>query len=123
MNGWGTTRHASYVLSLSERPMKIAASIGSLLKLAILCGAIYALVIWKFNGPENTGNSAYAEQACADAIGGRFDASPVNVYAVSKSDKGYVVRASITLPNGNPAKVYCLTNKFGGVEEIRINER
>ena len=103
--------------------MKIAASIGSLLKLAILCGAIYALVIWKFNGPENTGNSAYAEQACADAIGGRFDTSSVSVYAISKSDKGYVVRASITLPNGNPAKVYCLTNEFGGVEEIRINER
>ncbi len=103
--------------------MKVAASIGSLLKLALLCGAIYALVIWKFNGPENTGNTTYAEQSCADAIGGRFDTSSVNVYAVSKSDKGYVVRASITLPNDNPAKVLCLTNAFGGVEEIRIIER
>ena len=103
--------------------MKIVASIGSLLKLAILCGAIYALVIWKINGPENTGNSAYAEQACADAIGGRFDTSSVNVYAVSKSNEGFVVRASIMLTNGNQAKVFCLTNEFGGVEEIRINER
>lgn len=116
-------RRANNVLQQANTSMKIAASIGSLLKLAILCGAIYALVTWKFNGPENTGNSAYAEQACADAIGGRFDTSPVNVYAVSKSDKGYVVRASITLPNGNLAKAYCLTNEFGGVEEIAINER
>ncbi len=103
--------------------MKIGASVGNLLKLVIFCGAVYALVTWKFSGPQNDDNSAYAERTCADAIGDRFDTPSVNVYAVSKSDKGYVVRASITLPNGNPAKVYCLTNKFGGVEEIRINER
>ena len=103
--------------------MKIGASIGNLLKLVILCGAIYALVKWDFNGSQDDDNSAYAEQICADEIGDRFDTPSVNVYAVSKSDDGYVVRASITLPNGKPAKIYCLTNKFGGVEEIRINER
>ncbi len=103
--------------------MKIGASIGSLLKVVIVCGAIYAFVKWEFNGAQDDDNSAYAEQACADAIKGRFDTPSVNVYAVNESDSGYVVRASITLPKGTPAKVYCLTNEFGGVEEIRIKER
>ena len=103
--------------------MNIGASIGSLLKIAIVCGCIYAFVKWGPIGSQDGGNSAFAEQACADAINSRFDKPSVRVNSVRKSDKGYVVRASITLPRGAPAMVFCLTNEYGGVEDIRVNER
>jgi hypothetical protein len=47
----------------------------------------------------------------------------VNVYSVKETNIGYVVRASVTLPKGTVAKVYCLTNTHGGVREITIEER
>ena len=103
--------------------MTVGASIGTLIKIAVLGACIYAFVTWEFNGSQENDNSAYAESVCADAIRGRFNTRSVNIYAVSDSDQGFVVRASITLPNGSPAKVYCLTNRYGGVEEIRIVER
>ena len=103
--------------------MKVGAFIGSVIKLAILCGVVYAL--WKFDfiGSQGDENTAFAERSCADAIRDRFDAPSVNVYSVKKSEKGYVVRASITVSKDTPAKVICLTNEFGGAEEIRIIER
>ncbi len=103
--------------------MKIATLAGSILQALIVAGLIYAVVTWKFIGPQGDDNIDFAEQACADEIDDRFDASSVNVYAINETARGYVVRASITLPRGNTAKVYCLTNKHGGVEEIRIEER
>jgi len=103
--------------------MTVSASIGTLIKIAVLGACIYAFMKWDFNGSQDNDNSAYAEQVCADAIRDRFDTRSVNVYAVSDSAQGFVVRASITLPNGSPAKVYCLTNTYGGVEELRIIER
>ena len=103
--------------------MTVSASIGSLIKLAVLGAFIYAVVKWDFNKSQDDDNSAYAEQVCADAIRDRFNTRSVNVYRVSDADQGFVVRASITTRNGSPAKVYCLTNTHGGVEEIRIVER
>ena len=103
--------------------MTVSEGIGNLAKLAVLGACIYAFVNWKFNGSQDNDNSAYAEQVCADAIRDRFNTRSVNVYRVSDSNQGFVVRASITLPNGSPAKIYCLTNTFGGVEELRIVER
>jgi len=93
------------------------------LKVAFVCGCIYALLKWDIISLPNNESTAFAEQACADAIDERFDASSVSVYSINESHKGYVARASITLARGNTARVYCLTNEFGGVEEIRIEER
>jgi hypothetical protein len=103
--------------------MTVSASIGNLIKIAVLGAFIYAVVKWDFNKSQDDDNSAYAERVCADAIRDRFDTRSVNVYRVSDADQGFVVRASITTRNGSPAKVYCLTNTYGGVEEIRIVER
>ena len=103
--------------------MTVSAGIGNLAKLAVLGACIYAFMKWDFNGSQDNDNSAYAEQVCADAIRDRFNTRSVNVYRVSDSAQGFVVRASITTRNGSPAKVYCLTNAYGGVEEIRIVEQ
>ncbi len=103
--------------------MTVSAGIGNLAKLAVLGACVYAFVNWQFNGTQDNDNSAFAEQVCADAIKDRFNTRTVNVYRVSDSAQGFVVRASITTSNGSPAKVYCLTNSYGGVEEIRIVER
>ena len=103
--------------------MKPGAFIGSVVKLAILCGVVYALWKWDFIGSQDDDNSAFAKRSCADAIRDRFNAPSANVYSIEESDKGYVVRASITVSKGTPAKIICLTNEFGGVEEIRIIER
>ena len=102
--------------------MTVGASIGNIIKIAVLGACIYAFVTWEFNGPQENDNSAYAERVCADAIRGRFNTRSVNVYAVSESDKGFVVRAAITLPKGWPAKISCLKTGTGGDEEIRIIE-
>ncbi len=103
--------------------MKVGAFIGSVIKLAILCGVVYAL--WKFDfiGSQGDDSIDFAKRSCADAIRDRFDAPSANVYSVKESDTGYVVRASITVSKDTPAKVICLTNEFGGVEEVRIIER
>ena len=103
--------------------MKPGAFIGSVIKLAILCAVVYAL--WKFDfiGSQGDDNSDFAKRSCADAIRDRFDAPSVNVYSITESDTGYVVRASITVSKETPAKIICLTNEFGGAEEIRIIEQ
>jgi len=103
--------------------MTVSAGIGNLVKLAVLGACIYAFMKWEFNGSQDDDNSAYAEQVCADAIRDRFNTRSVNVFRVSDSDQGFVVRASITTSNGRQAKVYCLTNIYGGVDELRIVER
>ena len=123
MNDWGTISPASNAKRQSKGQMKIGAGIGSMLKFAIVCGCIYAFVKWGPMGSQDGGNSEFAKQACADAINSRFDKPSVRINSVSKSDKGYVVRASITLRRDAPAMVFCLTNEYGGVEEIRVNER
>ena len=103
--------------------MTVSESIGNLIKIAVVGAGIYAFMNWEFNGSLDNGNSAQAEQVCVDAIRGRFNTRGVNVYRVSESGQGFVVRASITTSNGRQAKVYCLTNSYGGVDELRIVER
>ncbi len=103
--------------------MKILESIGSVLKLVFVCGCIYPFVQWEFNELQVDENSANAEHACANEIRDRLDVPSVTVYAINETDNDYVVRASATLARGTPVKVYCLTNQYGGVEEIRVKER
>ena len=81
---------------------------------------IYAFVKWEFDSPSDSDSHNFAEQACVDAIGDRFNTTSIQPYAVTKNSNGYVVRASVTLANGNPAKTYCLTNEHGGVKEVGI---
>ncbi len=103
--------------------MSSGASIGNILKVAIVFGCIYALVKWDFNGTQDDDVRNFAEKACVDEITDRFDTSRVRVYAFNKTNNGYVVRATATLARGNTAKVYCLTNTHGRVKEVMIEER
>jgi len=97
--------------------------IGGIVKLAIIGGCIYAVVNWKFGNSAGEGNRSFAESACIDEIDAQFSTQSANVYAVTESDKGFVVRASVTFTDGKPAKIICLTNEFGRVEDVRIEER
>ncbi len=103
--------------------MRIADSINTFLTAAIAVGCIYALWIWQFDESKNGDNSAYAESACVDEIDARFAATVVNVYEVEETARGFVVRASATMPNGKSARIYCVTNEFGRVEDVRTLER
>ena len=88
--------------------------------MALLGVCIYAFVKWEFDSSSDSDSRNFAEQACVDAIRDRFDTKSIRPYAVNKNSNGYVVRASVTLANGNPAKTYCLTNEHGGVEEVGL---
>lgn len=103
--------------------MNIGGTIGNIFKAAIVLGLIYMFARWQFDKPQVDNNGDYAKRACVDGINDRFDVTSVTAYAVNKTHKGFVVRASIRLARGTTAKVYCLTNEHGGVEEIRIEER
>ena len=103
--------------------MNIGASIGNAIKVALVLGCIYALVTWEFWETQEDDVKSLAEKAGIDAIEDRFDTSTVRVYAFNDTNNGYVVRATVSLARGTTAKVYCLTNTNGGVEEIMIEER
>ena len=102
--------------------MNIGKSIANVLKAVLLIGFIYAFMNWESIRPKNDNAVDYAKQSCVDEIGDRYNASTVNVYMVNKNESGYVVRASITLQRGARAKVYCLTNEHGRVEDILVEE-
>ncbi len=103
--------------------MKIGETIGNILKAILLCGFIYGIVKWEFIKPQDDDVSDFAEKACVDEIGNRFDTSTVRAYSVNETNNGYVVRVSVTLARGTTARVYCLTYAHGGVKEITIEER
>lgn len=103
--------------------MKIGRSIGSVLKAVLLCVCIYGLVKWDVIKTQDGEVRDFAEKACIDEIGDRFDASAVRTYSVDETNNGYVVRTSVTLARGAVAKVYCLTNAHGGIEDMTIEER
>ena len=102
--------------------MNIGAAIGNLFKVALVLGGVYVFVNWEFTETRDDDVRDFAEKACIDEIENRFDTSTVRVYAVNENNNGYVVRATVTLARGNTAKVYCLTNTNGGVEDITIEE-
>jgi hypothetical protein len=95
----------------------------SIAGIAILGTFIYVFVNWQSENSEERGNRGYAESACLTEIHSRFSTQSARVYQTAESDKGYVVRASVTYSNGKPAKIICLTNEFGRVEDVRIEER
>ena len=69
------------------------------------------------------GVEAFAESACIQAAESRFDVSGTRAYRFDQNSSGYIVRLSATLDKGGPAKITCLTNKQGGVREVRISEQ
>ena len=101
----------------------IGQSVSSLIKLALLVGCAYAVYKWSPIGSEDDGGMAFAESACIDAALARFNGTNVRVYDVQENDDGLVVRGSITLANGNAAKVVCLTSAHGNVREVMIDQR
>jgi hypothetical protein len=101
----------------------IGQSIGTIVKIGLVAGCVYALLKWNPISPQDDGSIKFAEKACTDEIGTRFNGSNVRIYAVTETNDGYVVRASISLDNGNIAKVVCLTNTHGSVREVMIEER
>jgi hypothetical protein len=103
--------------------MNVGKSVGNILKIALLGACIYALLNWESIDPKNDESRDFAEHACSDEIRDRFTVTSVKAYAVDKTKSGYVVRASMTLARGPNAKVYCITNEHGGVEEIRTVEQ
>lgn len=100
--------------------MKIGESISSIIKVAVVCGIVYAIVKWQVIDPQDGDLSDYAESMCVDAIRDRYDTTMVSPYAVKENANGFTVRASVTLSNGTATKAYCLTNEKGGVRDITI---
>ena len=102
--------------------MRIPQFIKSLFTAAVIGACAY--FAWQWHGSTSQDNevTSYAKTACVDEIGNRLDVSNIRPYEVSESHDGYVVRASVTLAKGKPAKVICMTNSHGGVRDISINE-
>lgn len=103
--------------------MKIRDTVGNLLKAAALGACVYGALTWGPTELLEDDVNEFAERACVDEIRNRYDASNVNVYDVTETNNGYVVRASITLAKGKRAKGICLTNTHGGIREITIEQR
>jgi hypothetical protein len=101
----------------------IGQSIGTIVKIGLVAGCAYAVFKWNPISVQDDDSIKFAEKACTDEFSSRFNASDVRIYAVSETNDGYVVRASITLGRGNIAKVVCLTNTHGSVREVTIEER
>jgi hypothetical protein len=103
--------------------MIIGKLIGNVLKAALVCACVYGIVNWESIKQQDGAAVDFAKRACVVEIGNRYDVSKVRTYEVNENNNGYVVRASVTLARGTSAKVVCLTNSHGGVNEITINER
>ncbi|MDX1499506.1 MAG: hypothetical protein R3176_06395 [Woeseiaceae bacterium] len=98
------------------------ARINGLLTLAFIGACIWFAATLGFGGGASGAAAEFAEAACVDAISDRYGAQAVKPYAVDRNPSGFVVRASITVRGKQPAKVYCLANDHGGVEELRVVE-
>jgi hypothetical protein len=95
----------------------------NLVVLALIAGVAYSLWTWQPSGDGKDELAKYAEQSCSSAIRSRFEVSGVKVNAVRRNERGYVVRASVTLSNGAIARTACVTNSNGTVEDVMIDER
>jgi hypothetical protein len=102
---------------------RIGQSIDTIIKIGLVAGCVYALLKWNPISLQDDDSIKFAEKACGDEISSRFNASNLRIYAVKENNEGYVVRASISLDNGNTAKVVCLTNTHGSIRDVTIEER
>lgn len=102
--------------------MRLGSAITGFLQLAFVGVCIYVAVNWGLDSRSDDPAAEHAEAACATAIRHRFDGRAARVYAVEPNSRGYVIRASVTVRGDTPAKIYCLANEHGGVEELRVLE-
>lgn len=98
------------------------ARIKNLFLLALIAGVVWFAATRGLGLTGGGSDARLAESACTAAISARFDGQPVKPYAVDANARGYVVRASVTVRGKQPAKVYCIANDHGGVEELRVVE-
>ena len=98
-------------------------AIRNALVLALIGWGAWSLWHWQFAPGGGDDAMNYAETSCVDAIRSRFDVSNVRANSVRPNETGYVVRASMTLARGGVAKVTCLTNDNGTVEDVLVEER
>jgi hypothetical protein len=103
--------------------MNISKAIVSITKAAVLVGIAYGVLNWQDINLTDDGVKDFAEKACISEITQRFNVTTVKAYAINENSNGFVVRATVTLANGNTARVNCLTNVHGGVRDIMIEER
>lgn len=103
--------------------MRIRQTIEMLLKVALVGAGIYVIINWDSVKPSGDDASDFAESACIDEINDRFEISRASAYEVTRTDNGYTVRVSVTLASGTPAKVICLANSHGGIDDVSIDVR
>ena len=103
--------------------MRIQTALGHIFKAAVLVAGFYAVLNWETITSSKNDAKSFAERACITGISDRYKVSGVKPYSIKENSNGFVVRASINLPNGSAAKVFCLTNSHGGVQEITIEQR
>jgi hypothetical protein len=103
--------------------MSITKSLSNLVVAAIVVGGAYVLLNRVSIEPGGDELSEFAKRACADEVVSRYDTQSANVYRVDKNNKGFVVRASMTLSRGTPVKVICLANENGRIEDVMLDER
>lgn len=103
--------------------MKIRHIIANLFKVAFLGACVYGVIKWQDIGPQNNEEADFAERACVDEIGARYNVSNIRPVSTKKSPNGFVVRASVKTTTGTPAMAVCLANTHGGVRDVTINER
>ena len=103
--------------------MKVRQLVGSAIKIGVLAVCVYVAMNWKSISGSGDGVEGFAKSACLDATNSRFDVTKTRVYDLAANANGYVVRLSVTLANGEPARVLCLTTPHGGVRDITIDVR
>jgi hypothetical protein len=103
--------------------MQVRKHIGDVLKLGAIVAIVYLALNWQQMSGSGDDVEAFAQSACIDATEGAFDVTRTRIYDTAKNANGYVVRISVTLANGEPAKVICLTTPQGGVRDITIDVR
>ena len=103
--------------------MRARQIIDNLLKLAIAGACVYAFTVWQGTETQDSGLEEFAEAACVDEIGIRYDVGSIRAYDVEETSNGYTVRATAKSARGAPVKIVCVTNEHGGVRDIAIDER
>lgn len=103
--------------------MKIRQLTGNLLKGMILGACVYGFMKWQALDSASSDVTSFATDACVDAASARYNISDPKPYRTAPNSDGYVVRVSVTTARGNPAKVICLANAHGGIDEVTIDER
>lgn len=102
--------------------MSAASKIRDFVMIAAAIGVMYLATQWYQGSAGSDDAGAMAEANCLRDVRNRLNAQSVRVNAVNANRRGYVVRASATDDRGESARVRCLTNDQGWVEDIEVIE-